>query len=213
MAKKDSKTTAPAATTKPATTTPKAGDDAANKAELEAKKAAEKAAAEKAKADAKAKKDAEKAAKDAEKAKAKAAKAAEAAKAKAEKEAKRAEAQKALDAARAKADEAKAAAKAARELLRGTGGGGTKGPDALRTYATQYVKDTEHKTASGNPSVHCNDEVAQKLLGKPLEEVYATVAKAIDEDVAALKAKYGHLNLGMQRMNLGNRLRGVLNAK
>lgn len=93
-----------------------------------------------------------------------------------------------------------------------------KGPGALKEYAPNYVKDTEHKTPSGNTSVHCGDDVAKKLLGKELDDVYALAAKtlkAVDPDVTekSLRAKYGHLNVGMQRMNLGNRIRGVVHAK
>ena len=72
-----------------------------------------------------------------------------------------------------------------------------------------YVKDSEHKTAGGNVSIHCNDAVANKLLGKTLDQCYAIVAKAIKEDEKALRAKYKHLNIGMQRMSLGNRMRGA----
>lgn len=98
-------------------------------------------------------------------------------------------------------------------------GDGLTGPAILQTYAKTYHHDKTKKTASGNVSVDSNDGLAQKLRGKPLEEVYAAAAKVLkDEDdnpltVNKLKAKYGHLNVGMQRMNLGNRMRAVLNAK
>lgn len=78
---------------------------------------------------------------------------------------------------------------------------------------TKYHVDKEKKTANGNPSVDSNDKVAVMLRGKDLESVYQVVAKQTEETVPALKAKYKHLNVGMQRMNLGNKLRGVLNAK
>lgn len=93
-----------------------------------------------------------------------------------------------------------------------------EGPAALKKYAPEYVKDNEHKTPSGNTSVHCNDDVAKKLVGKSLDDVYAMAAKVLvkvdpDVTVKSLVAKYKHLNVGMQRMNLGNRIRGVVNAK
>lgn len=72
-----------------------------------------------------------------------------------------------------------------------------------------YVKDNEHKTAGGNVSVHCGDEVAQKLVGKSLDQVYAMAARACKVDEKELRAKYKGLNPGMQRMNLGNRIRGA----
>lgn len=77
-----------------------------------------------------------------------------------------------------------------------------------------YHIDKDKKTANGNPSVDCDDKVAVMLRGKDLKSVYELVAKQVeDETVVSLKKKYGHLNVGMQRMNLGNKLRGVLNAK
>jgi hypothetical protein len=88
-----------------------------------------------------------------------------------------------------------------------------KGPAALRAYAPSYVKDKEHKTPAGHTSVHCGDEVAKKLLGKDLDACYAIAAKTIGEDEKELRKLYKHLNVGMQRMNLGNKMRGVLNAK
>lgn len=84
-----------------------------------------------------------------------------------------------------------------------------KSTDALRLKAPEYVHDKEHKTAGGHVSVHNGDAIAVKLLGKDLDTVYAAAAKALKEDEADLRAKYAHLNPGMQRMNLGNRMRAA----
>lgn len=97
-------------------------------------------------------------------------------------------------------------------------GAKVEGPAVLREYAADYDKpvnkDGERlKTAAGNPIVDSGDEVAVALRGKDLDQVYAVVAKRIGETEKDLRAKYGKLNFGMQRMNLGNRLRGHLNAK
>ena len=81
--------------------------------------------------------------------------------------------------------------------------------DALREAAKGYVRDKEHKTAGGHVSVNNGDEIATKLLGKDLDQVYAMAAKALKEDEADLRKKYGHLNPGMARMNLGNRMRAA----
>lgn len=75
---------------------------------------------------------------------------------------------------------------------------------------SKYTKDSEHKTSGGNVSVHCGDKVAKALIGKDLEQVYAFAAKTLKEPVADLKKAYKHLNPGMQRMNLGNRIRAAL---
>jgi hypothetical protein len=53
----------------------------------------------------------------------------------------------------------------------------------------------------------CGDPIAETLRGKPLEEVYALAAGPLGMTVGDLKAMYSHLNPGMQRMNLGNKLR------
>jgi hypothetical protein len=86
----------------------------------------------------------------------------------------------------------------------------TKSTDALREAAQRYERDTEHKTAGGNVSINNGDEIAQKLLGKDLDAVFVMAAKALKEDEADLRAKYKHLNVGMQRMALGNRMRAAL---
>lgn len=69
------------------------------------------------------------------------------------------------------------------------------------------------KAPGGGTSYHNGDAVAEKLAGKSLEDVYAFAAKTLKEDVKALQKKYEHLNVGMQRMALGNRLRKVLIPK
>lgn len=92
-------------------------------------------------------------------------------------------------------------------------GEGHKSTDALKEAAKTYHRTKEQKTASGNASVDCGDQVAAKLRGMDLTAVYSLAAKTLDITVKELQAKYGHLNTGMQRMNLGNRIRGAVNAK
>ena len=74
-----------------------------------------------------------------------------------------------------------------------------------------FVSDV--KTPSGRRTIDVNDATAEKLRGLPLDEVYAMAAEACEVTVASLKAKYAELNPGMQRMNLGNRIRGAASAK
>lgn len=69
------------------------------------------------------------------------------------------------------------------------------------------------KNASGHTSYDNGDDVATKLRGKTLDEVYAHAAKVLKEPEKELRKKYEHLNAGMQRMSLGNRLRKVVAAK
>lgn len=63
------------------------------------------------------------------------------------------------------------------------------------------------KAASGAMSQHNGDTVAQTLAGLPLESVLAIANKMTSSD---LSGKYAHLNIGQQRMNLGNRIRGAV---
>ena len=69
------------------------------------------------------------------------------------------------------------------------------------------------KNASGHTSFDNGDKVATTLRGKTLDEVYDIVSKKVGEPAKDLKSKYKHLNPGMQRMSLGNRLRKVLIPK
>lgn len=86
----------------------------------------------------------------------------------------------------------------------------------VRTIGGKAVdlKDyTKVRTAAGGTSYHNGDEVAEKLAGKTLDEVYSIVAKALKVEEKELRAKYKALNPGMARMSLGNRLRKIVNAK
>lgn len=77
----------------------------------------------------------------------------------------------------------------------------------------KHVVDLTHYkkavSAAGNASLDSGDEMAVALRGADLDDVYSKAAKLLREPVAALKRKYSHLNPGMQRMNLGNRMRGA----
>lgn len=84
----------------------------------------------------------------------------------------------------------------------------------VKVQRDQYQKG---KTASGGASLNNGDVVAVGLQGLTLEELYQVadqfeVAKPAKGDKPAedLEKKYAHLNPGMQRMNLGNRIRGKI---
>lgn len=134
-------------------------------------------------------------------------------------------AEKVKKAAKAKpaAKKAKAPAKKAKKASGKSGSNdGLKGPAVLKKYAPEYVKGGpkgDAKTAAGNKTVDNGDKLAAKLRGMDLDDVYKMAAETLNaalEDgeakvtVAGLKTKYGKLNVGMQRMNLGNRMRGAL---
>lgn len=66
------------------------------------------------------------------------------------------------------------------------------------------------KTAAGNTSLDNGDALAKKLRGVDLDDVYKRAAKALGEPEKNLRSRYRHLNPGMQRMNLGNRMRAAV---
>lgn len=70
------------------------------------------------------------------------------------------------------------------------------------------------KSAGGNTSLDCGDTVAKKLRGKELDDVYKEAARVLGRDMAdALRKRYADLNPGMQRMNLGNKIRHAGSGK
>lgn len=74
-----------------------------------------------------------------------------------------------------------------------------------------YVKGAA-QTAGGNKTIDCGDQTAARLRGLPLDQVYNEAAIACKTTVVELRAKYSKLNVGMQRMNLGNKIRGAATA-
>jgi len=70
---------------------------------------------------------------------------------------------------------------------------------------------TASRTASGTKSLSNGDDVAKVLEGLPVESLYSICDILIaDNDFST---KYAKLNHGMQRMNLGNRLRGFVSKR
>lgn len=89
----------------------------------------------------------------------------------------------------------------------------------VRPDHTRYTNHREVKTASGRNCYDISDRVADLLRGLTIEDVYESVALNLAEilkdgapTVEQLRARYDHLNLGMQRMNLGNLLRAAVRA-
>lgn len=78
----------------------------------------------------------------------------------------------------------------------------------IRPNVESYVRG---RAASGSRTLHNGDPVARALEGATLDEVYELAALVTDQPEADLREKYGHLNVGQQRMNAGNRIRGAIN--
>ena len=86
----------------------------------------------------------------------------------------------------------------------------------LRTCGnTQYDPNRYVKTKSinGNYTLNNGDLIAREWAALTLEEIYDASSIALGENVEILKAKYNHLNPGMQRMCLGNRVRAASKKK
>lgn len=66
---------------------------------------------------------------------------------------------------------------------------------------------TRSRASSGSASMHSGDVVATTCEGMTLEEVHA-----LAESFCGKKFDYSDLNSGMQRMNLGNRIRGKIGS-
>ena len=73
----------------------------------------------------------------------------------------------------------------------------------LRKYRELYVPTI---AASGRKSLSNGDTIAMALEMHELDGLYQVVAALTDMDCTE---KYAHLNVGSQRMNLGNRLRAA----
>lgn len=65
-------------------------------------------------------------------------------------------------------------------------------------------------SGSGKKTKRSDHPVSATLDGFTLDEVYTVASKMTDVSQKGLKEKYSHLNVGMQRMNLGNRIRGAV---
>ena len=64
-----------------------------------------------------------------------------------------------------------------------------------------------HTNSSGKRVYDNGDNVAADLREMSLEDVYAFASRELRVATDVLRARYEHLNNGMQRMNLGNKIR------
>lgn len=85
---------------------------------------------------------------------------------------------------------------------------GTAQDDRLVKADLSHYVVADVATPSGRKVLDIGDEVATHLRGLPLADVFKEAAAASGRSVKELQDKYSHLNPGMQRMNLGNLIRG-----
>ena len=76
--------------------------------------------------------------------------------------------------------------------------------ETLKKYREKY---TSSKTALGNNSAHCGDDVAAALAALEPDDVVLLAEKLLKIE---LVAKYEKLNPGQRRMNAGNRIRAAV---
>ena len=75
------------------------------------------------------------------------------------------------------------------------------------TVSADRSKYKTTRSASGAKSLSNGDAVATAVEGATIDDMYTLAKKMCGED---FREKYSHLNIGMQRMNLGNRIRGAI---
>ncbi len=78
---------------------------------------------------------------------------------------------------------------------------------SVKPDLSKYVKGV---SGSGKKTMRTNDLVGASLDGFTLDEVYGVAQELTDTPAKEFRDKYSHLNVGMQRMNLGNRIRGAI---
>lgn len=80
----------------------------------------------------------------------------------------------------------------------------------VRPNLENYVSGV---SGSGKRTKRSDHPVAAALDGFTLQETYSVASKFCEIPMTELTEKYSHLNVGMQRMNLGNRIRGEVNKR
>lgn len=102
------------------------------------------------------------------------------------------------------------AAKAPREPKLDEDGNPIETPKLHFTKLPEYVEGRA-MTPNGNGTIDNGDEVAEQIAAhaKDPDAMYQWVSSQVGVAADDLRARYSHLNWGMQRMNLGNIVRGA----
>ena len=80
-------------------------------------------------------------------------------------------------------------------------------PVSRGTFTATVSRETAPKPAKS--PVATGDDLAVALAGHGLDVIYSAAAVVLSTDEPELRQRYGHLNPGQQRMNLGNRIRST----
>ena len=83
--------------------------------------------------------------------------------------------------------------------------------DEAKLIEADLEKYTLHTstTKAGRRHIDIDDDVAAKLREMDLDGVYKYAAEILEVSVNKLRDRYKNLNPGMQRMNLGNKIRAI----
>lgn len=85
----------------------------------------------------------------------------------------------------------------------------SEGDEPLIKADLEHYVIHESTTATGRRHLDIDDDVATKLREMDLSGIYKYAASVLEVTQKELLEKYQNLNPGMQRMNLGNRVRAV----
>lgn len=66
------------------------------------------------------------------------------------------------------------------------------------------------RNAKGKISFNSGDDVAQLLEGLDLKQVVKVASSFLGVTAISINNDYNHLNAGQKRMNIGNRIRGMV---
>lgn len=91
-----------------------------------------------------------------------------------------------------------------------------KAPVNPKPYSKQPTKSAVERRVEMKKAgvTDIGDEVAVMLREcETLDQVYECASLYVGLSVQHLKSRYGHLNPGQQRMNLGNKMRHTLKGK
>jgi len=76
-------------------------------------------------------------------------------------------------------------------------------------YLPQYEKYKAVVNGQVRRSIDKGDAIAVQLRGMTIDQVYGEGSKITGHSVRDLKSRFEHLNVGMQRMSIGNMIRKI----
>lgn len=90
---------------------------------------------------------------------------------------------------------------------------GVFNPNIRAKYERTKCEVSEDGSTFVRTCIDNGDQISITMRPMNIEQVYLFASAMTEIDISTLKAKYSHLNIGMQRMNLGNAVRRCLANK